>query len=117
MSQQAHFKESVEAWNRVLNLGKKADELGVANIQVDENMLSSTSEQTLYRAITELNLNGQPAHDLEELVQLATPIAKFFDENMVFTDDEMMRNNRLAMLNQIAQSVLTIADTNKLQIK
>jgi len=42
------------------------------------------------------------------------PIDEFFDEVMVMVEDEAVRNNRLALLDEIGKLFLRIADFSKL---
>jgi len=42
------------------------------------------------------------------------PIDEFFDKVMVMVEDEAIRNNRLALLDEIGQLFLRIADFSKL---
>jgi glycyl-tRNA synthetase beta chain len=42
------------------------------------------------------------------------PIDDFFDKVMVMVEDQKIRNNRVALLNQISQLFLRIADFSKL---
>jgi glycyl-tRNA synthetase beta chain len=45
---------------------------------------------------------------------LKKPIDDFFDKVMVMVEDKKLRDNRLALLNQISQLFLRIADFSKL---
>ena len=51
---------------------------------------------------------------LLEMTQMKKPIDEFFDKVMVMVEDEAIRNNRLALLNEIGQLFLKIADFSKL---
>lgn len=51
---------------------------------------------------------------LTELAKIKAPVDVFFDEVMVMDEDEAIKNNRLALLNQIAQMFLNIADISRL---
>jgi glycyl-tRNA synthetase beta chain len=48
------------------------------------------------------------------MTQLKRPIDEFFDQVMVMVEDEAIRNNRLALLDEIGQLFLRIADFSKL---
>ncbi|MCG8535203.1 MAG: hypothetical protein MI808_08915, partial [Pseudomonadales bacterium] len=52
---------------------------------------------------------------LQSLAALKEPIDAFFDKVMVNVDDEAVKNNRLALLNQLHQLFLDIADIAELQ--
>ncbi|AMB98526.1 glycine--tRNA ligase subunit beta [Aerococcus urinaehominis] len=116
-SQDPDFKTNVEAWSRILNLGSKAQELGVLGQAVNSDLFETDSEAALYQA--SLNLANQAGaesryQDLKSLVPL---IEAFFAENMVFTDNEAVRDNRLAILAGPASQIRQLADTNKIVTK
>jgi glycyl-tRNA synthetase beta chain len=48
------------------------------------------------------------------MTQMKKPIDEFFDKVMVMVEDEKIRNSRLALLNEIGQLFLKIADFSKL---
>jgi glycyl-tRNA synthetase beta chain len=48
------------------------------------------------------------------MTQMKKPIDEFFDKVMVMVEDEAIRNNRLALLDEIGQLFLRIADFSKL---
>ncbi|MES9887176.1 MAG: DALR anticodon-binding domain-containing protein, partial [Candidatus Sedimenticola sp. 6PFRAG1] len=49
------------------------------------------------------------------LADLKEPVDHFFDEVMVMADDPAIRNNRLALLNQLSGLFLGVADISRLQ--
>jgi glycyl-tRNA synthetase beta chain len=51
---------------------------------------------------------------LEQLASLRGTVDKFFDEVMVMVDDEAVRNNRLALLSQLRNLFLEVADISLL---
>ncbi|OZG73249.1 glycine--tRNA ligase subunit beta [Hahella sp. CCB-MM4] len=54
---------------------------------------------------------------LTELAQLKEPVDNFFDQVMVMADDEAIRNNRIALLSNLRDTFLQIADISLLQTK
>ncbi|MGD8524779.1 MAG: DALR anticodon-binding domain-containing protein, partial [Thioalkalispiraceae bacterium] len=55
-------------------------------------------------------------HDaLNELASLRESVDSFFDDVMVMTDDEALKNNRIALLNQLHGLFMQIADISRLQ--
>ncbi|MYL46607.1 glycine--tRNA ligase subunit beta [Virgibacillus halodenitrificans] len=113
------FKTKEEALVRVLNLAKKSEET-VINIE----QFQTDSEKQLYHAFLEVNekftefekrRNAEKA--LLTLSNLADPIHYFFDNNMVMDDDVKIRNNRLALINQIAELIYRYADLTKVEWK
>jgi glycyl-tRNA synthetase beta chain len=53
---------------------------------------------------------------LKALAALKEPVDAFFDGVMVMTDDERLRNNRVALLAQLQQTMNRIADISKLAV-
>ena len=51
---------------------------------------------------------------LQQLAALRAPVDEFFDDVMVMTDDEVVRNNRLALLSELRSLFLDIADISRL---
>jgi glycyl-tRNA synthetase beta chain len=51
------------------------------------------------------------------MVTLGPEIDNFFDEVMVMTEDENLRKNRVALLQQISELYRKIADFSALQIE
>lgn len=58
---------------------------------------------------------GDYQQALTALSSLKTPVDDFFDKVMVMAEDEAIRNNRLALLAQLRQLFLQIADISLLQ--
>lgn len=99
---------------RVQNLLKKADaELGAVN----ENLLAQSEERALFAAAQALAPKVQAAlaaHDfqtaLNELAAIKPQVDAFFDGVMVMADDAAVKQNRLNLLNQLAQQMNAVAD-------
>ena len=53
----------------------------------------------------------------EQLVSLRPVIDQYFDQTMVMVEDEAVRNNRLAQLQQIADMALSIASLDQIITK
>lgn len=105
---------------RVANILAKVD--GVIPAQVNVALLQAGAEQTLADALaakqTELNglfAAGDYNAALLTLASLRGVIDQFFEEVMVNVDDEAVRQNRLALLNQLRQAFLFVADISVLQ--
>ena len=98
-----HFKANVEAWQRISNLKAKAEELHVQQATVNPDLFETSSEKELCQSVKGLNLGEFEEENYQELEQLTPLISRFFEENMVFTEDEAIRNNRLTLLKQLAR--------------
>ncbi|MGI6046234.1 MAG: glycine--tRNA ligase subunit beta [Eggerthellaceae bacterium] len=87
---------------------------------VNEALLEPV-EKSLIEAVdqTEVGLkdalqNNDFASALSALANLRGPIDKFFDEIMVMTDDEEVRDNRLKILNRFVEVFAHVADFGKM---
>ena len=122
----AHFTQQPEALSlasankRVANiLSKQAD--FSSDIKVDMDLLSAPEEIALAQAIArlvdpfgELIDSRNYTESLSLLAVLKEPVDAFFDKVMVMVDDEKLRTNRLALLNQLREIFLEIADISLL---
>ncbi len=113
------FKPVHEALGRVLNIAKKAD-----SNQVNPELFANESETNLYAAFQSVHSSYQqamteerPEDALDELSKLTEPIHAFFDHTMVMDENDQIRTNRLALLNQIAEDITLFADLNEVQWK
>ena len=114
--------EALAAANkRVANILAKQSQ-SFADQAVAEAHLVDTAERDLWQAISQ----QQAAFDqllaannyqqiLTDLAKLKPAIDLFFDKVMVMVDDEMVRNNRLAMLYQLRRLFISVADISLLQ--
>jgi len=105
---------------RVSNILTKQGD-GNLNATVDTALLQDEAEKTLAeqvsaqsRTVTPLFEQGDYTSALRSLASLRTPVDHFFDEVMVMAEDEAIRNNRLALLNQLRNLFLRVADISLL---
>jgi glycyl-tRNA synthetase beta chain len=89
--------------------------------KVDTALLDDAAEKALYEALKTAEQNVRPLLDkrayteaLAELSTLRTSVDTFFDAVMVMTDDEALRQNRLALLSELRALFLDIADISRL---
>jgi glycyl-tRNA synthetase beta chain len=89
---------------------------------VDENLLQHSAEQVLARQVAELTVDVLPMLEqrqytdaLTRLAGLRNAVDDFFDQVMVMVDDEALRANRLALLQQLRNLFMKIADLSRLQ--
>ena len=116
----AAFKQLPEAAalaaanKRVQNLLKKADaELG----EVDESLLQQDEEKALYAAAQGLQpkiaaavAEGNFQTALSELASVKPQVDAFFDGVMVMAEDHAVKQNRLNLLNRLAEQMNAVAD-------
>jgi len=105
---------------RIGNILKKIK--GDLPSKIDTKLLQEQTEKDLYDSITKLDDKVQTLIDAEkyqgaltELSTLHAPVDQFFDDVMVMTDDEKLKNNRVALLNKLHSLFMQIADISKLQ--
>jgi len=112
--------ESLSAANkRISNILKKVD--GDISESVDASLLADGAEKILWTELEALraNVNAKiAARDyiaaISDLSSIKDSVDRFFDEVMVMVDDESVKQNRLALLNQIYQLFLQVADISRL---
>lgn len=105
---------------RVSNILSKLDQQ--PSLEVDDNLLSETAERQLAAKLTELLkvvtplLSSQDyTKALSSMATLQKDVDAFFDQVMVNTDDELVRNNRQSLLQKLRHLFLQIADISFLQ--
>ncbi|WP_461481128.1 glycine--tRNA ligase subunit beta [Porticoccus sp.] len=88
---------------------------------VNNRLLSDPAEQELAEALAALINEVRPlllARDytdaLKKLARLRQPVDRFFDDVMVMVDDAALRSNRLALLQQLRDLFLQVADISLL---
>ena len=113
--------EALAAANkRIANILKKVKDAIPA--QVDSTLFSEPQERALYQELNEqleqaelLFSEGEYAAALSLLAGLRESVDDFFDNVMVMDKDDRLRNNRLALLNQLRTLFLKAADVSLLQ--
>ena len=113
--------ESLSAANKRINniLKKNPPPSGVVvNKAHFENDVETNLFQSMETAVAEVEPlfnSGDYEQALKALAQLREPVDSFFDEVMVMADDEVLRNNRLALLAQLQRLFSHVADLGRLQ--
>ena len=115
--------ESLAAANkRVGNILKKSatEVAGTVNISLFEE----EAEKTLYGELSSLKADVESLFDegdyeqaLRRLSSLREPVDAFFDSVMVMADDEVIKNNRIALLAQMSALFMRAADLSRLHQK
>ena len=111
------FESIVIGFKRAMNILKGAP----SRKGIDPSLFSETAEKNLYRAFVEVKekidtLLGQRNYSasLLEMSRMKNAIDEFFDHVMVMVDDEILRSNRIALLDAIGKLFLRFADFSKL---
>jgi len=94
---------------------------GTLPTDINEALLSDKAEKIFYKVLNGLsgkvNASVQACDyelALKQLAELREPVDAFFDSVMVMDDDEAIRNNRIALLNNLRGLFIQIADLSKL---
>lgn len=114
--------ESLAAGNkRIGNILRKND-AEAEGVQIDASLLQETAEKALAEKLAKASQDLAPlsaqadyAGVLNYLAGMRETIDAFFDQVMVMADDEAVRQNRLAILNQTRALFLGVADISCLQ--
>jgi glycyl-tRNA synthetase beta chain len=90
-------------------------------VNVDNTLLTDSAEKALALSLAELTSEVKPLQQdrdytevLRQLARLRQPVDQFFDDVMVMVDDSALRNNRLALLQQLRNLFLEVADISLL---
>jgi len=113
--------ESLAAANkRVANILTKSGDLQISNT-IDEALLVEDAENQLTKKLSQCQKTVAPLiakrdyqQCLSELAALKEEVDAFFDEVMVMADDMAVRQNRLAILQQLRSLFLQVADISYL---
>ncbi len=114
--------ESLAAANkRIANILRKAGD--PEDLSVRKKLLQEDAEKALFVSLGHAQQKIQPllelgnyAAVLNELAELRDPIDRFFDGVMVMADDDVIKNNRLALLGELRALFLNVADISRLSI-
>ncbi|MDD2921758.1 MAG: glycine--tRNA ligase subunit beta, partial [Anaerolineales bacterium] len=85
--------------------------------EVNEKVFAAEEERALYKALQTSVLRPPSSVNefLEIVIKLIPSITAFFDKVMVMAEDEKVKQNRLALVGQIANLSKGIADLSKLE--
>jgi glycyl-tRNA synthetase len=95
----------------------RSAQVDAKNLKVDPKKFMEAEEKNLYHAVQE-NVKVQPSTIddlLQVVIKLIPSINAFFDKVLVMADDEKIKQNRLALVGQIANLSTGIADLSKLE--
>jgi glycyl-tRNA synthetase beta chain len=111
------FGSIVIGFKRAMNILKGL----TSTMEINPSLFSEPVEKNLYQSFLKARENisrflSQKDYEtaLLEMTQMKKPIDEFFDGVMVMVEDETVRNNRLALLDEIGKVFLKIADFSKL---
>lgn len=113
--------ESLAAANkRIGNILKKI-ETRMPDV-IDKKLLQEAAEKNLNDQLQKISVKVIPKLDagdyseaLKQLAALRDSVDAFFDQVMVMVDDDALKNNRIALLNQLHGLFIKVADLSRLQ--
>jgi glycyl-tRNA synthetase beta chain len=113
--------EALAAANkRIRNILRQAGNIGSSRF--DAGLFKEEAEKRLAAQVHTLDAQVAPllnAGDykqaLQQLAGLRVAVDEFFDRVMVMVDDQAIRNNRLALLHNLSNLFLRVADISRLQ--
>lgn len=110
------YKEVVESVTRVLNMTKSNKATG----NINNLLLESDSEKNLVSAISDLEKSFKETTKVQKkyaaLEEITPLITEFFEHNMIMVDNESIKQNRLILLNKLADVTSQFADFSQLII-
>jgi len=111
------FESIVIGFKRAMNILKGSS----SKREISSSLFTESAEKSLYQSFLKVkeNINrlfNQKDYEaaLLEMTLMKKPIDEFFDGVMVMVEDDAIRNNRLALLDEIGKLFLRIADFSKL---
>lgn len=113
------FKQVQESLVRIMNLSKQATtfEVDVTLFETDSEIKLHEQTNVVAEAFITHQENYEATEALDALATLAKPIHDFFEHNMVMADDEKVKQNRLALVNNIANLIAQYADITLIEWK
>jgi glycyl-tRNA synthetase len=115
--ERADWSTILPGFARCVRILRSMTEDKVQMTKVDEKFFVEAEEKELYRAV-QSNVRPPPSsvdEFLEITSKLIPSINAFFDKVLVMAEDEKVRQNRLALVEQIANLSHGIADLGKLE--
>ena len=112
--------ESLSAANkRIANILKDVSD---SKAKIDKSLLKEEAEKNLYNTLQELTKQVSPLFEKRDyekalalLANLKETVDNFFDHVMVMVDDEKLKKNRLAILQNLRALFLQVADLSRIQ--
>jgi glycyl-tRNA synthetase beta chain len=98
----------LENANRVLRILKETTG------SVDTSLFTLEAEKNLYAATQSVTFSGDYSKYLFRLIDINPVVTKFFDDVLVMDKDEKVKNNRLALLNELKNKYIMLTDFSKL---
>lgn len=107
-------EDALSYFNRINNLAKENN-----LTEIDSNLLENELENKFYEQITSIeNRAFQSSEDYKQELKNVADTAivgnDYLDNTMINVEDEAVKNNRLAMLNNLSQRIKKVFDINQI---
>ena len=116
-----NFEPLAVSFKRIRKILEKANVPADTLLHVNKELFEKDGEKHLYAAVRkaagkvgEDKRAGRYQEALEEIAGLRKAVDQFFLDVMVMAEDEAVRNNRLALLEELLREFTTIADFSEL---
>jgi glycyl-tRNA synthetase beta chain len=97
---------------------------GLPSYAVNPDLFEEREEQELWSLFSIIKNNGQPLMAAGDFVnaqnmifKLQAPLSTFFDKVLVMAEDERLRQNRLALLQEIGRLIHEMADFSQVVVE
>lgn len=116
IAQSESFGTVFSTFKRVANITKDVD--FKQELTVERSLFDNDYETALYEGYTAVASKDYENYEanLDALFGLKPELDSFFDNVMVNTDDEAVKNNRKALIGSIYKSLLSIADIKEISV-
>jgi glycyl-tRNA synthetase len=109
------WDQVLPAYARCVRITRDLDQV----FSVEESRFEAEDEITLYEALIEAESKPRAAGSVDDFLGVFTPlipqINQFFDQVLVMVDDQLLRENRLGLLQRISALADSAADMAKLE--
>ncbi len=111
----ADWMEILQAYARCARIARGE----VKDVQVDPEKLVEEAEKALYQALLDIEARERRAGSVQDLLAeieaLQPAITRFFNEVLVMAEDEILRINRLALVQRVVARARGVVDLSKLE--
>jgi len=119
ISSREQFSVLAGSYKRIRNIIKDN-----AATTIDQELFGDEAEKNLHSTLVKVRTKAEPLlangrydEALEIMLEMKEPVDRFFDEVMVMTDDQAVRQNRLNLLTSFGEMVLRIGDISRMHLE
>lgn len=120
------FRKAHSSFNQLIEVHKRCQGQinGIARLPFSKEFLCEKEEKALFHAVdarVQLFLQSIKEHEYTKafdlLAELQPHLAELFDKVKILSDDEKLKNNRIALLQSVGELFSQVADFQKIQEK